>query len=188
MSLMVNFLSLLLAFHGVRTETKQAVQLRLNQNPIVDGILSTVAIAREWFAACSWLGVPGNIGDPSALTGLNASERKSICAMPSINENGSVANVANHILTTVKLRSGATPFIDVMYIVAQDKLRELNDTSAANLCINLAGTPWNQRQRDGMEQTCAVLRDIASMAWWLFNCCYSGTDVTALAEAAHNKI
>ena len=182
---MVHFLSLLPADHVVRTETKQAVQLRLNQNPIVEGIPSTVAIAREWFAASSWLGVPGNIGDPLALTGLNASERKSICAMLSINENGSVANVVNRILTTVKVRSGATPFIDVMHIVAPDKLRELNDTSAANLRINLAGTPLESAAagREGAD-----LRDIASMAWWLFNCCNSGTDVTALAEAARNKI
>ena len=138
---MVNFLSRLPADHGVRTETKQAVQLRLNQNPIVEGSPSTVAMAREWFAACSWLGVPGNIGDPLALTGLNVTERKSICAMLSINENGSVASVVNRILTTVKERSGATPFMDVMYVVAPDKLRELKDTSAANLHINLAGTP-----------------------------------------------
>jgi len=130
---MVNFLSLLPADHGVRTETKQAVQLRLNQNPIVEGSPSTVAMAREWFAACSWLVVPGNIGDPLTLTGLKVTERKSIC----------------------------------------------------HLHINLAGTPLELAVagRDGAD-----LWDIASMAWWLSNCCNSGADVTALVQQARNKI
>ena len=90
---MVNFLSLLPADHAVRTESKAVVIQRLGQIPMVEGVSTTAIMAREWFAACTWLDAPGNTDDPTALTGLNPPERRSICSMLNISENGAVGTV-----------------------------------------------------------------------------------------------
>ena len=181
---MVNFLSLLPADHAVRTEPKAAVIQRLGQLPMV-GIPTSVVMAREWFAACTWLGAPGNIDDPVALTGLNPPERRSICSMLNISESGAIGAVVGRILKIVKERSGGTPFADLLYSVDPAVLQQLNNLSAADLTIRLAGTPL-ESVAEGLAGV--ELRDIAALAWWLFNKCNSGADVSALGEVARNRI
>ena len=73
---------------------------------MVEGIPTTAIMAREWFAGCAWLDAPGNIDDPLALTGLNPPERRFICTMLNISENGAVGTVVGRIFKSVKSEAG----------------------------------------------------------------------------------